>query len=256
MTSSLPCGQLSVSDCTQILGSGATVGPQGPPGPQGPQGPAGQKGEDGTSVTITGSVATETDLPAAGSNGDGYIVEDTGDLWLWTDDGGDGTGGWTDVGQVRGPEGPDGPAGPQGIDGPQGDPGPEGPAGPAGPTGPAAPATDGGQLWQNYGVRELGVGQQLIGFEFPYRFILERVSYAMGTADASGTTTVELRRGATADAATAISGTRGPASVSPAPLSGLSVTINAGDLIWVYVTALGDTPGRGLAARFRGTRVN
>lgn len=169
-------------------GADSTVaGPQGPPGPQGvpgpkgdpgeigpegPQGAEGPKGEQGTGINIKGTVATPGDLPSSGNNpGDGYIIESTGDLWMW-----DGTQ-WANAGQIVGPQGPAGPIGPQGpkgdkgdqgvrgpgaqvgegpdptpapvttfwydtdaeapggIEGPQGPPGPQGPQGPAGPAG-------------------------------------------------------------------------------------------------------------------------
>src|SRR6185295_11483250 len=69
-------------------------------GPQGPAGPAGPPGTDGTSVAIKGSVDTPADLPPTGNaEGDGYISNDTGHLWVW-----DGTK-WVDAGLIQGPEG-------------------------------------------------------------------------------------------------------------------------------------------------------
>ena len=126
------------------VGPQGLVGPQGPQGPQGLQGPA---GADGTSISIQGSAATEADLPTLGnSNGDGYIVQNTGFLWIW-----DGSN-WIEAGNIQGPEGPAGPAGPQGAtgaqgpagatgaQGPQGPIGSQGPAGPQGAVGPQGPA--------------------------------------------------------------------------------------------------------------------
>lgn len=114
------------------------VGPQGPKGdtgPQGPQGDTGPQGPAGTGVSIKGSVPTSADLPTTGNaEGDGYLAEDTGHLWVW-----DGTA-WTDSGEIRGPEGPQGPkgdTGDTGATGPQGDPGATGATGPQGDTGPA-----------------------------------------------------------------------------------------------------------------------
>ena len=104
-------------------GAQGVTGPQGPTGASGvdgatgatgPQGPTGAAGADGTSVTIQGSVATSGDLPGTGSNGDGYIAQDTGDLWVW-----DGSG-WTNAGNIQGPAGPTGPQGPTGAQGPTG----------------------------------------------------------------------------------------------------------------------------------------
>jgi hypothetical protein len=104
-------------------------------------GPAGADGADGTSVKIIGSVTYSADLDPnyAGDVGDGYIVSDTGHLWVWS-----GTD-WVDVGQIQGPPGADGadgatgPAGPSGATGPQGPTGPSGATGPEGATGPQGP---------------------------------------------------------------------------------------------------------------------
>ncbi len=76
------------------------------------QGPQGQSGQDGTSVTIKGSVTTETNLPASSDDiGDGYITQDTGHLWVW--DGSE----FNDVGLVRGPQGFQGFPGERGFQG-------------------------------------------------------------------------------------------------------------------------------------------
>jgi hypothetical protein len=74
-------------------------------------------------VEITGSVATEEDLPATAELGDAYIVTSTGHLWIWDGDG------FVDTGLVQGPQGESGPTGPAGPPGPQGAVGPTGPAG-------------------------------------------------------------------------------------------------------------------------------
>jgi hypothetical protein len=91
---------------------------------------AGPTGPQGTSLNILGSVATVADLPASGNPNDAYIVQDSGDLYVW---GGDA---WTSVGQIVGPTGP---TGPQGADstvvGPTGAQGVLGPTGPTGNTG-------------------------------------------------------------------------------------------------------------------------
>ena len=95
-------------------------------------------GKDGTSVNIVGSVPTSASLPTdlgPEDAGDGYIANDTGDLWVWS-----GTS-WSNVGQIQGPPGPQGvpgPQGPQGATGNQGNqgvPGATGSQGPPGPTG-------------------------------------------------------------------------------------------------------------------------
>jgi len=83
------------------------VGNTGPPGPQGYAGltgPTGPTGNPGTSVRIVGTYATSTSLPGAygGIRGDGYLISDTGHLWVWTGSG------WTDAGNITGPTGPSG----------------------------------------------------------------------------------------------------------------------------------------------------
>lgn len=120
-------------------GPQGVTGPAGPQGIQGPQGLPGARGADGTSVTILGTKANESELPATGNtNGDGWIIGD--DLYVW-----DGSA-WNNVGPIRGPQGdvgPAGPAGPVGPTGPQGSTGPTGPVGPQGPIGPQGPKGDG-----------------------------------------------------------------------------------------------------------------
>ena len=76
---------------------------------------AGVKGERGDGLTIKGAVPQVTDLPTSGNElNDFYIVEESGDGYVW-----DGTA-WFDVGQIRGPDGPQGPQGIQGEPGIQG----------------------------------------------------------------------------------------------------------------------------------------
>ena len=96
------------------------VGDPGARGPSGPVGPKGNTGDQGVSVTLVGSTATSAGLPLTGNAGDGWIVNDTGNLWFWSTANGQ----WEDIGQIVGPQGD------------AGDPGPEGPSGPSGPSGP------------------------------------------------------------------------------------------------------------------------
>lgn len=107
-------------------------------------GPTGATGPQGTAIQLVGSVATFADLPSLAGQNDAYIVEDEGDLYVWTGSQ------WDNVGQIVGPTGPAGPLGPAGPTGPtgadstvEGPTGPTGPevTGPAGPTGPTGPAT-------------------------------------------------------------------------------------------------------------------
>ncbi len=80
------------------------------------------------------------------------------------------------------------------------------------------------------------------GLTMPYDCNVVSVKYRMGTADASGTTTVELRKNGSA-----VSGTSGTASTSPTAVTG-SWGFTAGDKLTVYTTAVGTTPGNRLIA--------
>lgn len=159
-----------------LTGPAGAAGAQGPAGPQGPAGVAGANGADGVDgvagpqgpagpqgqgLTIVGSQPDAASLPVpySGNTGDGYIVQNTGHLWIW-----DGSQ-WNDVGNISGPAGADGqsaydiwlalgntgtqtdfmnaitgPAGANGAQGAQGLQGPAGPSGSNGATGAQGPA--------------------------------------------------------------------------------------------------------------------
>lgn len=79
----------------------------------------GSQGAPGSSVKIIGSVPTVQDLPSDGTSdgstlllpGDGFIVQDSGDLYLWTGSE------WTNIGKITGDAGPAGFTGSQGFTG-------------------------------------------------------------------------------------------------------------------------------------------
>lgn len=96
--------------------------------------------------------------------------------------------------------------------------------------------------YQTLDTREVGLNKMEDGFEFPYNANVISVKYRMGTADASGTTTVELRKNGAS-----ISGSSGTANVSPSTITG-SWAFSAGDKLTVYTTAIGTTPGKRLIA--------
>lgn len=132
-----PTGDQGIQGNDGPPGPQGDPGPEGPIGPEGPQGVDGEQGEPGPPIRISGSVPTEADLPTdltPTDVGEGYIVEEDGDLWVWQGDS------WLDVGQIVGPQGPIGPVG---DTGPQGSPGPQGDTGPVGPQG--AQGNDGAQ---------------------------------------------------------------------------------------------------------------
>ena len=90
-----------------------------------------QLGGSGGGVTITGSVADSSllDPNYAGATGDGFIAEDTGDLWVWN-----GTT-WINVGKIQGPRGYTGSVGYVGSQGNVGYVGSQGDIGGTGYTG-------------------------------------------------------------------------------------------------------------------------
>lgn len=113
------------------IGQLAIVGPQGPKGDVGPQGQQGPLGA-GVYARRTMFDGPTSELPEGSTV---LLTQDSGtnkigDI-LKRPDGG--YGGWTKIGNIRGPQGIQGPQGVQGIQGPQGPKGNTGPAGPSGP---------------------------------------------------------------------------------------------------------------------------
>ena len=92
-------------------------------GPQGERGQKGEPGKDGTGISLKASRAECTKV------GDAYL-ETNGHIMIHN-----GTG-FTDGGEIRGPQGPQGERGPQGLQGIQGVPGQVGPQGQQGERGP------------------------------------------------------------------------------------------------------------------------
>ena len=128
-----PQGEQGPQGAQGEVGPQGERGEQGPQGERGEQGPQGEKGADGTSITIKGSVASESNLSSILSpeNGDGYIIGEN--LWVWN-----GTE-WKNVGKIKGPQGAQGAqgeVGPQGERGAQGEVGPQGERGEQGEAGP------------------------------------------------------------------------------------------------------------------------
>lgn len=125
-------------------GPAGIQGPVGEAGPAGARGPAGPRGEDGKGVEVAGQVATYADLPAdltADDAGKAYIVEDEGDLYVWS--------GSTFPAAGKGVDfvGPAGPAGERGPAGPAGEQGQRGPAGAQGEKGDPGPTGARGSMW-------------------------------------------------------------------------------------------------------------
>ena len=103
---------------------------------------------------------------------------------------------------------------------------------------------------QTLGQRAVGYGQNTIGVKLVRDVTFTQVIYRCGTADASGSLTVELRKNGTA-----ISGTSKTIAAA-SQVAGDSATgswaFTAGDVLTVYITAVGTTPGVGLVADIMG----
>ena len=125
-----------------LVGSAGSQGSTGPAGANGTNGTQGAPGADGTSITIQGTQPTVGDLPASGSLGDLWIIDQAGggnaagDGYVWTAENT-----WLNIGPLRGPQGiqgvagTNGAAGAQGIQGIQGAQGIQGIQGTAGSNG-------------------------------------------------------------------------------------------------------------------------
>jgi hypothetical protein len=130
-------GTAGVDGATGPQGVPGTPGAEGPVGPQGPQGIQGETGAAGTGINVKGQVPDVGSLPPTGnSDGDAYIVQDTGDMWIWDTE----TGVWINAGPIQGPQGEQGIPGPTGPQGVKGDTGTQGPVGATGSTGATGPA--------------------------------------------------------------------------------------------------------------------
>jgi hypothetical protein len=118
------------------------AGPTGSVGGVGPVGSKGDKGDQGVSIQLKGTSATFQLLPQNGNvQGDAYVVQFDGDLYVWS-----GTG-WVNAGQIigfagsKGDTGPVGSTGGTGYQGCKGDVGPTGPAGSKGDKGDTGETT-------------------------------------------------------------------------------------------------------------------
>ena len=107
-------GQDGATGPAGVDGATGATGPAGVDGATGATGPAGATGAAGTSVRIIGSTSTASLLPFPyeGSDGDGYIVQDDGDLYVYA------SSTWTSAGQIVGPVGATGATGPAGLSNP------------------------------------------------------------------------------------------------------------------------------------------
>ena len=108
-------GEIGVTGLQGIPGIQGIPGVQGEPGIDGLQGDSGPQGSPGYGIVLLGSVATVAALPdpITLDPGNGYVVDSDGDLYVVNDTGT----AWVDVGQIVGPQGSQGIQGIQGIQG-------------------------------------------------------------------------------------------------------------------------------------------
>lgn len=110
-------------------------------------------------------------------------------------------------------------------------------------------------IWQTYGLHAVGIGQQDIGYVVPFAMRITSVKYWCKTAGTGGTAAVELRKNGTAGGNTISSSSATPAASSPSAATP-NADLAAGDLIWVYQTAVNSTTvGVQLAASIVGYRL-
>jgi hypothetical protein len=108
-----------------------------------------------------------------------------------------------------------------------------------------------------YNTRAIGYGHNTMGFLVPESFTLTGVVFRGETADASGSTTVELRKNGTQIASTVKAVTAANQWGYDADIiaTGLSESLAAGDVLRPYISAIGTTPGKGLSVTLIGTKT-
>lgn len=106
--------------------------------------------------------------------------------------------------------------------------------------------------------RKTGYGDLLVGEPVPRACVIDSVLYQFGSADASGSTQVELRKNTTTITGTSLTVTAANQADGVATDAARTGTATAGntfaqnDRLCVYVGSLGTTPGRVLKAVIRG----
>jgi hypothetical protein len=105
--------------------------------------------------------------------------------------------------------------------------------------------------------RAVGSGDFAVGHYVGRAFTATKVVYQFDTADASGSTTVELRRNGTQVTSSSVAVTAANQADGTGTDAARTVTISqsfsAGDRINLQITAVGTTPGNGLRAWVVGT---
>ena len=106
-----PAGPAGATGAPGQQGPAGVAGPAGPQGVPGQAGTAGPPGAPGTGIDLQGSVPTGPPGFTGSAQGEAYIADDTGHLWVWTGSA------WQDAGAIVGPPGQDGAPGQPGTPG-------------------------------------------------------------------------------------------------------------------------------------------
>lgn len=105
-----------------------------------------------------------------------------------------------------------------------------------------------------YGTRAPGYGDNTLGFMVPANFVAGSVIYRGVSADASGATTVELRKNGVQIASTVKSIPFGSQwAMSGATTATIGDNVAAGDILRPYITSVGGTPGQGFSCTLIGS---
>lgn len=111
------------------------------------------------------------------------------------------------------------------------------------------------EIHATYAIRAVGYGDNQMGLTVPAAFTLTEIVYRGISADASGSTTGEVRRNGTAITGSSLSVAAANQWTygSNVRITGLSQAISAGDVLRPYISAIGTTPGAGFSAVLVGT---
>lgn len=106
------------------------------------------------------------------------------------------------------------------------------------------------------GTRTVGYLELPGGLTVPDPCLIKKIVYSFDTTDASGSTTVELRKnGATiAGTSLAVAAAKqagGPGTIGDRTVSGLDISMAEGDVLNVYASGIGTTPGKGVTANIK-----
>lgn len=107
------------------------------------------------------------------------------------------------------------------------------------------------------GTRAVGYLELPGGLTIPDACTITKIVYSFDTADASGSTTVELRKNGATIAGTSLAvaaakQVAGPGNtIDDRTVSGLGITMAEGDVLTVFVSGIGTTPGKGLTANIK-----